>query len=508
MNSQTMKVVVSLVAACFVMGGIVLGVCIGRLRSSAAVAQTAHMAQAPQVAAGGGQATPGPSAGFPGMGGWGAAGGPGWGPPGAAPGASGGSAGWGSLPAGPPAPAGAPQGAPSAGSPPTGAPAPGSATPGGWPFPPWPAPGSSASTGMGARAQAVNNGSPRGTRNSTSPEKSGEQGAGVPMLGPNAGGTSGPGFGMWPPGGSWGASPSGTWPNQGGWPVGSPAGPAMASTGGMWSGAPSTSPSMPGFPPAPASGSMSVTPTDPARKALARVGEQLAELESATRDFEMASVAVREKNQDQVRENLHRGAQKLGRVTRAWRELVREYEGGQPGSGTAQAPLAAPAQTGWPAAIPGPNAPGAPSGWGQWQGLPGSPVAPPQGGGAPWAWPPPAAGATGQPDVLPPTPVPATEPVAPAQRKALEETLRVRLRALGEPYATLVGRGLVTGELEELVRSCRQAVNTGALREAAEKLNAAEELMGRLLASASGGLMGAANPSGSEPVSNHDSMRP
>jgi len=37
-------------------------------------------------------------------------------------------------------------------------------------------------------------------------------------------------------------------------------------------------------------------------------------------------------------------------------------------------------------------------------------------------------------------------------------------------------------EVEGLIRSCRDAVNRGALREAAVSLNAAAELMGRLLA--------------------------
>jgi hypothetical protein len=63
----------------------------------------------------------------------------------------------------------------------------------------------------------------------------------------------------------------------------------------------------------------------------------------------------------------------------------------------------------------------------------------------------------------------------------LEERIREELRLLHDPYLELREDGVPMAELEELVRSCRDAVNAGELRTAALSLNAAAELVQRLL---------------------------
>jgi hypothetical protein len=80
-----------------------------------------------------------------------------------------------------------------------------------------------------------------------------------------------------------------------------------------------------------------------------------------------------------------------------------------------------------------------------------------------------------------PIPVPAEEPTAPEERAALEEAVRTQLRLLQAPYERLEQAGTDLRDVQRTVRACREAVNRGALREAALSLNAAAELIGRLL---------------------------
>jgi hypothetical protein len=64
----------------------------------------------------------------------------------------------------------------------------------------------------------------------------------------------------------------------------------------------------------------------------------------------------------------------------------------------------------------------------------------------------------------------------------LEERIRARLRGLHQPYLQLVERKADLLETEELIRTCRDGVNAGQLRDAALALNAVIENMQRLQA--------------------------
>jgi hypothetical protein len=225
---------------------------------------------------------------------------------------------------------------------------------------------------------------------------------------------------------------------------------------------------------------------DPLSRTLNELQKQLAVLASAAEDFENASVAVREKNQDQVKEILHRGAQKLHQASAASSGLVQQLAEAQSGGGYGSPPRFA--QT-WPR---GPLVFGDPA----------TPPTPERGGGRrarmsaqeaagfelnPLDSPP--TGPDGEevgdplsPAVFEPIPVPAEEPSDPREREALEDRVRSQFGLLYWPYRQLMEDGVEMDQVQELVRSCRDALYGGALRDAAVSLNAAAELMRSLLA--------------------------
>jgi len=215
-----------------------------------------------------------------------------------------------------------------------------------------------------------------------------------------------------------------------GWGQGSAAPPQMAAGGpgfGTWPGGPFGGAWMGGA--APSAGA----PTDPASRALNDLHRQWGDLASAAQDVENASSALGDKSQAQVKELLERGADRLRKVSEAWRRAA-EVFGETP---------------------------------------------PAEGGGA-------AARAV-SPRAFDLIAVPAQEPATSKERAALEDTIRTRLRLLQAPYAQLLSTGGDLQELQETIRSCRDAVNRGALREAALAFNAAAALMGQMLAPAAEG---------------------
>ncbi|MGQ9731759.1 MAG: hypothetical protein ACUVX8_10860 [Candidatus Zipacnadales bacterium] len=151
---------------------------------------------------------------------------------------------------------------------------------------------------------------------------------------------------------------------------------------------------------------------------------ELTALDAVAEDLNNASIALREKNHEQVREILRNGAQKLARVSEAWRGLTDQFAE-EPVGSMGEATMAA--------------------------------------------------------EKLTPVVVPAEEPTNAAERAALEEQIRVQLRALREPYERLKAKGIESTEVEKLLRACREAVNTGALCSAAAHLNAASAVIEQLL---------------------------
>jgi len=325
---------------------------------------------------------------------------------------------------------------------------------------PWPMGGGAGQPGrprMGARQQ-------------------GDRAAGGPPGGMSASGPMGPAFGPW----------AGPGPAPAGPPQGFPAGAAP----GMWPGGRFGGPGGPDAESAAGAPPMPGTPVNLAYGVLDQLQRGLGLLASAAEDLENASVALREKNQDQVKEILHSGAQKLTKVSTDWRGLANELRGGPPPGGQGAFAGARRGQFGGPRAFEGAAGPG-PRGRGSAAVRPGAPS--PRGPAAPGTWDGSTAAtgneaATGPltPNVFAPIAVPSEEPTAPRDREALEERVRLRLRLLYWPYVRLIQDGVEMPEVQELVRSCRDAVNGGALRDAALSLNAAAEMMGRLLAAAEG----------------------
>lgn len=456
----SIAVIAILGAGLLLAGGIWLGLRADRPQSSSVARQTGlgpgMSMGAPMMGGGfGSMGQAGPPQGFAGPPGWGA---PPQGAP-SAPGGTGGPQGSMSMPpwsagGGPPGggfPGGAPgsMGGPGGAAPTPKAPGPPSAGAPGGAWPTW---------GQGP------SGPPKAPSGSAAPKtKSGSSSPGpAPSPWPGWGqGTAGPpqmasGFGA-----------------PGMWPGGSFGGPAAF--GGPWGGG------------APTPGASA----DPASKALNQIRDQLALLASAAEDLEDASLAIREKNQDQVKEILHRGAERLRKVSDAWRKATNQLGRGQPsppGGGPTWSPWG---PWGGPSATASAASPqsGPPGSW-VLPAPPGGQATTDQGpsrpGGEPqFAL---AGGAGGEQTARPwsladykPIPVPTDEPTAPGERAALEEAVRTQLRLLQAPYAQLVQSGADVREVREALRSCRDTVNRGALREAALSLNAAAELIGRLL---------------------------
>jgi hypothetical protein len=150
--------------------------------------------------------------------------------------------------------------------------------------------------------------------------------------------------------------------------------------------------------------------------------QQLGVLAGAAEDFSNASAALRERNGEQAADILRRGARKLEEASADWRKLAGELSPQEAKS----------------------------------------------------------AGAPGDPFAL--LTIPAAEPTAAGERGMLEERIRARLRGLHQPYLQLVERKADLLETEELIRTCRDGVNAGQLRDAALALNAVIENMQRLQA--------------------------
>jgi hypothetical protein len=213
-------------------------------------------------------------------------------------------------------------------------------------------------------------------------------------------------------------------------------------------------------------------------------------------------VALREKNQDQVKEILQRGTEKLSTVSADWRRLADELQGRQaPGGreGAGQTGRRSGMAQGGPSGRRGPGgSSGAESpGYGQAELPPevfGQPAA---GDRNPPAGPAGAATAPVALNELAPIAVPTDEPTVPAERRRLEEDTRTRLRALYQPYLQLRRSGVDMQPIEQLVRLSRDALNKGALCHAAVDVNAVADMMWRLLA-----------PAGAEPPTAQQPDRP
>jgi len=282
-------------------------------------------------------------------------------------------------------------------------------------------------------------------------------------------------------------APAGPWAAWGGGWSGPPQGPAEAGAPGMAWGNPFAGPGG-GWPVAAGGSARRAATGDPMYGVLAGIQRQLDLLASAAEDLDNASVAMREKNQDQVKEILHRGAGKLAKVSEAWREVTQGLRAGGPPSGwVGQAPVPW-GQGGGPMAYAGPAGP-QPSPWrwpaaapGRvWQPGPASPEAPSPDQGA---LDPDQGVESGPDDVFAPVIVPDEEPTAAAERQGLEEEVRMRFRLLEAPYLQLREYGVEMPEVNELLQACREALSAGSLRDAALSFNAAAELMEQLLAAA------------------------
>ncbi|MBM3498976.1 MAG: hypothetical protein FJX74_09935 [Armatimonadetes bacterium] len=99
----------------------------------------------------------------------------------------------------------------------------------------------------------------------------------------------------------------------------------------------------------------------------------------------------------------------------------------------------------------------------------------------------------GRPDVLtglPPLEVPAAEPTEPEARTQLETQVRDRLRLLQEPYAALERVGADVAPVAAELVLAREAVNGGRLTEAANATNTANDMLWQLTETHRGELEG------------------
>lgn len=237
-----------------------------------------------------------------------------------------------------------------------------------------------------------------------------------PVGQPSGGAEAAPGpWGPWA--GGWGAPPQG---NPTAAPGPWPAGFAAPATGG-WPFAPSS----------PGSASSAQGTKETASIALSQLREQASTLASAAEDLANASIAMREKNQEQVREILQRSARKLGKVSEAWQEAINE-------------------KTTEPVLGVGHSAP---------------PSSKPETTAA----------------LLAPIPIPPSEPTTAEERQVLEETVRGRLKLLQEPFRALENTQADVAQVRTLLQACREALSQGWLHSAAANLNAAMQIMQELL---------------------------